>query len=56
MGLVRLRNPRAEPRRCSRRPLIAAVGPLLVGAMKLGDQTIYLHLARAHSIKPPSRR
>ena len=28
--LVRLRNPRAEPRRCSRRPLIASVGPLLV--------------------------
>ena len=28
--LVRLRNPRALPRRCSSRPLIASVGPLLV--------------------------
>ena len=26
--LVRLRNPRAERRRCSKRPLIATVGPL----------------------------
>src|SRR3954447_19328214 len=27
MQLVSLRNPRAEPRRCSRRPLIASAGP-----------------------------
>lgn len=28
MWLVRLRNPRTEPRRCSSRPLTASVGPL----------------------------
>ena len=28
MYLVRLRNPSAEPRRCSSLPLIASVGPL----------------------------
>ena len=31
MSLVRLRNPRAEPRRCSRRPLIASVQTLRGG-------------------------
>jgi len=30
MELVRLRKPRADPRRCSRRPLMASVGPLEV--------------------------
>lgn len=30
MSFVRFRNPRAEPRRRSRRPLMASVGPLLV--------------------------
>ena len=30
MQWVRFWNPRAEPRRCSRRPLIASVGPLEV--------------------------
>jgi len=33
MQWVRLRNPRAEPRRCSRRPSMASVGPLLFEAV-----------------------
>ena len=43
MSLVRLRKPRAEPRRCSSRPLMASVGPGPAGRVmkrgrRVGDQ------------------
>lgn len=38
MQLVRRRNPRVEPRRCSSPPLIASVGPLeVVGPVEVGQ-------------------
>jgi hypothetical protein len=44
MWLVRLRKPRAEPRRCFSRPLIASVGPLLVPGRTL--TSVVQHPAR----------
>ena len=49
MWLVRLRKPRAEPRRCSIRPLMASVGPLLVpGRSKYASTSS----ARFFSVRP----
>ena len=36
MSFVGFRNPGADPRRCSRRPLIASVGPLRPWPVEVG--------------------
>jgi uncharacterized protein (DUF2132 family) len=52
MWLVRLRKPRAEPRRCSRRPLIASVGPLDVHGRSKQARTSEV---RCFSVRPSRR-